>query len=168
MKNSTASSSPLPWYHYRWPWVLMTVPFAAVLFGILMVSTALIYPDDVVVDTYYKDGQGINQLQALDEMALTLGIKASLELNTASQGQEIHITGTEEPYLTLAIFHVTDSKQDRRIRFTPLSDTVFVSEDDFFTTMSSQRGVWYLELRGADNDWRLRRRVQTPLERLDF
>jgi len=146
----------------------MTVPFAAVLFGILMVSTALIYPDDVVVDTYYKDGQGINQLQALDEMALTLGIKASLELNTASQGQEIHITGTEEPYLTLAIFHVTDSKQDRRIRFTPLSDTVFVSEDDFFTTMSSQRGVWYLELRGADNDWRLRRRVQTPLERLDF
>ncbi|MGJ8688972.1 MAG: FixH family protein [Gammaproteobacteria bacterium] len=168
MKNSTASSSHLPWYHYRWPWVLMTIPFAAVLFGILMVSTALIYPDDVVVDTYYKDGQGINQLQALDEMALTLGINASLELSNTSQAQEIHITGTEEPYLTLAIFHVTDSKQDRRIRFTPTSETVFVSEDDFFTTMSTQRGVWYLELRGADNDWRLRRRIETPLERLDF
>lgn len=156
------------WYYHPWPWVLMTVPFAAVLFGILMVSTAMLYPDDVVVDTYYRDGQGINQLRALDEMAIALGVKATLELNVDGQAPIIELTGSDEPYLTLALFHVTDSAQDRTLRFTALSDTRFVGDEPMLHTLLSQRGVWYVELRGADNDWRLRRRIQTPLERLEF
>ena len=34
-----------------WPIALFSIPFAAVLFGIVMITTAVYFPDDVVVDT---------------------------------------------------------------------------------------------------------------------
>lgn len=166
MKNSIDIESNLPWYHYRWPWVLMLVPFAAVLFGIFMVTTALVYPDDVVVDTYYKDGQGINQLRDLDELALALNITASLQVGQNNTSR-IQLTGSEEPYLQLSVFHVTDSNQDFVLRFDAV-DGEFVSAHDSLQNLFAQRGVWYLELRGADNDWRLRRRIETPIRTLEF
>ena len=167
MNNKFDSNTTLPWYHYRWPWVLMLIPFAAVLFGIFMVTIALIYPDDVVVDTYYKDGQGINQLRDLDETALALNLKAALSVGTELGQSHIQFSGTEEPYLQLSLFHVTDSKQDLSLRFTA-QDGEFVSTHDSLRSILATPGVWYLELRGADNDWRLRRRVVTPLTTLEF
>lgn len=167
MNNKFASDTTLPWYHYRWPWVLMLVPFAAVLFGIFMVTTALIYPDDVVVDTYYKDGQGINQLRDLDETAAALNIKATLRVGNGSEQSRIQLSGTEEPYLQLSLFHVTDSKQDLSLRFTAQAGE-FVSTHDSLRSLFAEPGVWYLELRGADNDWRLRSRIVTPLTTLEF
>lgn len=167
MNNGIDSKTALPWYHYRWPWVLMLVPFAAVLFGIFMVTTALIYPDDVVVDTYYKDGQGINQLRDLDEAALALNINATLSVGNDLGQSHIQLTGTAEPYLQLSLFHVTDSKQDLDLRFIA-QDGEFVSNHDSLRSLFAERGVWYLELRGADNDWRLRQRIVTPLTTLEF
>lgn len=164
MRTRFDAETILPWYRYRWPWVLMLVPFAAVLFGIFMVATALVYPDDVVVDTYYKDGQGINQLRDLDEAALALNIAATLRVNE-DNGSRIRLTGSEEAYLQLSLFHVTDSKQDLVLRFDAVDDE-FVSAHDSLQNLFAQRGVWYLELRGADNDWRLRRRIETPISSL--
>jgi len=111
--NSPLSS--LPWYHYRWPWVLMLVPFAAVLFGIFMFVTALYYPDDVVVDTYYRDGQAINQLRALDDAAAAMGIAATVTAD--AQGARLQLRGTDEPQLQLFLYHVTDSNADRTFPF---------------------------------------------------
>jgi hypothetical protein len=156
----------LPWYHYRWPWVLMLVPFAAVLFGIFMFVTALYYPDDVVVDTYYRDGQAINQLRALDDAAHSLGIGAALEINTTDT--RLLLSGTEEPELHLFLYHVTDSNADRSFLFMPDQPGEFVSADSSLAPLLASRGVWYLELRGADNDWRLRKRIETPVTSVSF
>lgn len=139
MNNTVEPNTALPWYHYRWPWVLMLVPFAAVLFGIFMITTALIYPDDVVVDTYYKDGQGINQLRDLDEAAVALNIKATLNLGDGREQSHIQLSGSEEPYLQLALFHVTDSKQDLSLRFN-LQDGEFVSTQDSLRTLFCEPG----------------------------
>jgi len=167
MSDASDPNITLPWYHYRWPWVLMLIPFAAVLFGIFMVTTALVYPDDVVVDTYYKDGQGINQLRDLDEAALALNIEATLSVGDEFGHSRIRLAGVDEPYLQLSLFHVTDSKQDLSLRFTA-QDGEFVSDHDSLKSILATPGVWYLELRGADDDWRLRRRVVTPLTTLEF
>lgn len=156
----------LPWYHYRWPWVLMLVPFAAVLFGIFMFVTALYYPDDVVVDTYYRDGQAINQLRALDDAAHSLGIEATLEI--ASTHTRLVLSGTEEPELHLFLYHVTDSNADRSFLFLPAEEGTFASAEDSLASLLAARGVWYLELRGADNDWRLRQRIATPVTTVSF
>jgi hypothetical protein len=156
----------LPWYHYRWPWVLMLVPFAAVLFGIFMLVTALYYPDDVVVDTYYRDGQAINQLRALDEAARALGIEATLTIGAAQS--RLQFAGTEEPELTLFLYHVTDSNADRSFLFLPDSGNIYVSDDSSLAALLTSPGVWYLELRGADNDWRLRQRIASPAGSVSF
>lgn len=167
MNNGIETNTTLPWYHYRWPWVLMLIPFAAVLFGIFMVTTALLYPDDVVVDTYYKDGQGINQLRDLDEAALALNIMATLRVGDDSGQSHIQLSGSDEPYLQLSVFHVTDSSQDFSLRFTA-QDGEFVSNHDSLRSLFAEAGVWYMELRGADNDWRLRQRIVTPLTAMEF
>jgi hypothetical protein len=156
----------LPWYHYRWPWVLMLVPFAAVLFGIFMFVTALYYPDDVVVDTYYRDGQAINQLRALDEAARGLGIEATLLVDSSQT--RLLLSGTEEPELHLFLYHVTDSNADRSFLFQPAGAGVFANTQETLAPLLGARGVWYLELRGADNDWRLRRRIETPVTTVSF
>ncbi len=154
------------WYRHRWPWVLMLVPFAAVLFGVFMFVTALYYPDDVVVDTYYRDGQAINQLRALDDAARALGISASLELD--AQGARLTLAGTQEPLLQLFLFHLTDSQADRVFLFQSEGGAVFQNPDATLARLLGAEGVWYLELRGADNDWRLRQRVVTPAEMVRF
>jgi len=165
-ENHPLPDGSLPWYHYRWPWVLMLVPFAAVLFGIFMVVTALYYPDDVVVDTYYRDGQAINQLRALDDTARDLGINATLTIGTLQS--RLQFAGTEEPELTLFLYHVTDSDADRSFLFQPSNDGTYATDDNSLAALLTSRGVWYLELRGADNDWRLRQRIETPVENVSF
>ena len=169
MNSRTGTLQPdtqTQWYRHRWPWVLMLVPFAAVLFGVFMFVTALYYPDDVVVDTYYRDGQAINQLRALDDAARALGISASLELD--AQGARLTLAGTQEPLLQLFLFHVTDSQADRVFLFQSEGGAVFQNPDATLARLLGAEGVWYLELRGADNDWRLRQRVVTPAEMVRF
>lgn len=166
MNTDKGTTAILPWYHYRWPWVLMLVPFAAVLFGIFMFVTALYYPDDVVVDTYYRDGQAINQLRALDDAARALGIAATLQIDT--QGSRLLLRGTDEPELHLFLYHVTDSNADRSFLFSLRATGEYVAADDSLAQLLATRGVWYLELRGADNDWRLRQRIQTPADTVSF
>lgn len=168
MSTSLNTHLGTPWYRHRWPWVLMTVPFAAVLFGILMISTATLYPDDVVVDTYYKDGQGINQLRELDDTAHALGLRAALSHDETTGSTQLHLSGTEEAWLQLSLFHVTDSAQDRSVRFRAQGAGDFVSEETFLNTLFADRGVWYLELRGVDGDWRLRQRIETPIRTLEL
>ncbi len=171
MSQTTVSTviPPRPhWYQHRWPWVLMSIPFAAVLFGIFMVVTAMRYPDDVVADTYYRDGQGINQLRALDEMAHTLGLSASLISPAANGRSQLLLRGGEEPVLQLFLYHVTDSNADRRFLFSPRAAGVYESEDSTLPTLLAERGVWYLELRGEQDNWRLRKRVETPFTTLEF
>jgi hypothetical protein len=146
----------------------MSIPFAAVLFGIFMVVTALRYPDDVVADTYYRDGQGINQLRALDEMAHTLGLSASLISSTEDGRSQLLLSGGEEAVLQLFLYHVIDSGADRRYLFLPRTQGVYESADTTLPVLLAQQGVWYLELRGEQDNWRLRKRVETPTARLEF
>ncbi len=171
MSQTTATTAITPrphWYQHRWPWVLMSIPFAAVLFGIFMVVTAMRYPDDVVADTYYRDGQGINQLRALDEMARTLGLSASMISSAANGRSQLLLSGGEEAVLQLFLYHVTDSNADRRFLFSPRAAGVYESEDSTLPTLLAERGVWYLELRGEQDNWRLRKRVETPFTTLEF
>ena len=43
-----------------------------------------------------------------------------------------------------------------------------MSEDTTLPVLLAQRGVWYLELRGEQDNWRLRKRMETPIARLEF
>ncbi len=146
------------WYQETWPWVLIAIPFSAVLFGIVMVTTALNHPDDLVVDDYYKEGKGINRSLERDRLARELGINASWE-----RGQMgFQVSGATDAAVYLNIYHVTDQQLDRQIILTPDDSNFYGVEGEELAGFLSAPGVWYLELQGAEQNWRLRKRVVAP------
>lgn len=202
LNNSLNSSSTRPsqvsavvvdhWYFHFWPWVLVLIPFSAVLFGILMVVMVASYPDDLVVDDYYKDGMEINQILTLDKNAAKMGVTAKLILNPG-RPLSFQVENADDSALMLNLFHVTDSELDTSVVLYPQDDGVYsaahtaempVSSNDSASSsvagingslvmdrmneIFATEGIWYVELNGADDSWRLRARVTTPMTTLSL
>jgi len=164
----------LPWYKYRWPWVLLAIPMSAVAFGMVMIYTATYYPDDLVVDNYYKEGMAINRTLAMDAQAAALGVKAILDVEPDGT-ITLALAGASDVVVTASLFHVTDSAKDQFVILYPdenagLSDPVqvYTGQDPSMAKSLTSAGVWYVELRGGDKPWRLRQRVQTPIKALEI
>ena len=56
-----------PWYKEPWPWVLIAIPFSAVIMGVVLITLALESEDGLVVDDYYWKGKQINQVLEIIE-----------------------------------------------------------------------------------------------------
>ena len=178
-RTPTPADNQAPWYRHRWPWILISVPAASVVLGIILITTALNNPAILVVDNYYSEGRAINQSLELDHRAQTLGLKADITLanaNGAGTGNEIpqaHISNADEAALRLFVYHATDEERDRVFlllpdagltSFSPESET---AARELQSIMTSQN-TWYFELRGETDDWRLRQRVSTPATEVSF
>lgn len=158
----------LPWYRQVWPWVLILIPFTAVLFGIFMITVATSYPDDLVADNYYKDGMAINRSLEMDNRARDLGVVASLSFFDAER-IGFNIEGASDSAVVLNLRHVTDSSQDKKVLLLPDEQGLYISRADQrvpYQTVLGEKGVWYLELEGIDGHWRLKARIETPVTAL--
>ena len=160
------------WYHFPWVWGLILIPMSAVVFGVVMFVMAGIHRDDLVVDDYYKDGMAINQRLSMDSRAKALNVQARLtELREARLVFEIK--NVDDSAVRLNLFHVASRAEDREVVLVPEGDPVDSSSaysiDNLeIVNLLKTRGVWYLELAGADDQWRLRRRIVTPLVELEL
>ncbi|MFT7131566.1 MAG: hypothetical protein ACI81O_000272 [Cyclobacteriaceae bacterium] len=179
-----ADEQSLPWYQYRWPWVLLAIPMSAVAFGIVMISTALIYPDDLVVDNYYKEGMAINRTLLMDANAVALGVTAVIDVRPGGM-VTLALAGASDAVVTASLFHVTDRAKDQFVVLYPEIDSPDISspstsanlpqqtqrytgQDTSMATSLSSPGIWYLELRGSEQPWRVRQRIQTPIQVLEI
>jgi hypothetical protein len=142
----------------RWPIILFSIPFAAVLFGIVMISTVNLFPDDVVAGDYYKDGMAINVQLMADRTALELGITADFLLEPSVR---ISVPGASDSAIQLNVHHVTDERLDRSFLLVPETGSEYSGANELSTILAAP-GVWYLELEGLDSQWRLSGRVVTP------
>jgi hypothetical protein len=160
------------WYHFPWVWGLILIPMSAVVFGVVMFVMAGIHRDDLVVDDYYKDGMAINQRLSMDSRAKELNVQARLtELNEARLVFEIE--NVSDSAVRLNLFHVASREEDREAVLVPEGDpvdsvSVYSIDNLEIVSLLKSRGVWYLELAGADDQWRLRRRIVTPLVELEL
>jgi|SRR5690554_55136 len=171
MKTKVHHSDTKPWHKHRWPWILMSVPAISVVLGIILIGTALRNPAILVVDNYYAEGRGINQSLAMDHAATDRGLEAMVQLD--GQQLTLRLTGSApnaatDEALRLYIYHATDELRDKDFLLvaTAQNGVYELADADLsgsLATLLGSQGAWYLELRGADNDWRLRQRVQTPL-----
>jgi len=152
-----------PWYQETWPWVLIAIPFSAVAFGMVMIYTALQYPDDLVIDNYYKEGKGINRSLDSDRLAEERQIRAVWK---SSRGNAFQLTNADDAAVVLNTYHVTDSNQDGQLILYPDDANVYSVDGDEISRLLSSKGVWYLEIKGAEVKWRLRKRVVTPVTEL--
>lgn len=168
---NTRYSDTEPWYRHRWPWILIAVPAVSVVLGIILITTALRNPAILVVDNYYAEGRGINQSLAMDHAAEALGLTAQLQVAGASVTVQLSSADTasiSEEALRLYIYHATHEERDQEFVLVPALQTNRYEIADSsaaatLATLMASQGAWYLELRGADNEWRLRKRVLTPL-----
>ena len=152
------------WYRYGWVWFVFTIPFAAVLFGIVMIVSANYQPDDVVVDNYYKEGKGINKRIARDAKATELGVRVTLAALTETGAVfSIEEAGGD---VQMSLFHVTDQQQDMSFQLVFEGEGVYTVSSAEFSRRLSQPGIWYIEF--TDYDWRLRTRLQTPISMLEL
>lgn len=153
------------WYKQPWPWILISIPFIAVLWGMFMIAVVVTHPDDVVDDNYYQDGMAINQRIYMDRHASRLGVHAAL-ISYTTRRLAFSVDGATDSMLVLKFSHITDENKDRTITLHREQGDVYATDTDI--PELSTPGVWYVDLVGPDGDWRLRKRIVTPLTHLEL
>ena len=66
-------------------WMLIAIPLAAVIMGVVMLTLAIQSYSGLVVDDYYKKGKQINRVLARDRFAYELGLAAGFELRDGNR-----------------------------------------------------------------------------------
>ncbi len=74
----TATMPPKPWYRQLWPWLLMSMPAAAIVGGAVTFWLAATSNNALVVDDYYREGKAINLALARDRSAAQMGLAGEL------------------------------------------------------------------------------------------
>ena len=75
-------STPGDWKREPLVWMLIAIPFSAVIMGVVMITLAIQSWSGLVVDDYYKKGKQINRVLARDKFAYELGLAAGLKIET--------------------------------------------------------------------------------------
>lgn len=162
--NEPAARDIGKWYTHGWLWFVMLLPFSAVLFGVVMFTSANYERDDLVVDNYYKEGKGINLLIGQDQQAALSG--ARVDLSAVTKNGAVFKVAQGGGALRLSLFHVSDSTKDVRLDLTDNGGGIYTATSELLAKHLSSQGVWYIEIRDEASGWRLRDRIQTPVAQL--
>ncbi len=150
-----------PWYRQPWFWFLTIFPLAAIIWCTVMIIVASNMKDTMVTDDYSKQGRGINLEIARDQQAYDMGMVAELafEERTVTLALNTHDGPADFPYVVLSLFHPTLADKDRTIQFNSLGNGRYTGN-----LLQDIEGRWYYDLRGPDNQWRLKGEAWLPAE----
>jgi hypothetical protein len=145
-----------PWHKHPLVWMMIAIPFSAVIMGVVMIWLALDTDDGLVADDYYKQGLEINDVISLDRKATEL--KLSAVINFDSTGKVINFEfdkGLLESYpdtLQLNFQHATHAGSDVHVVLNHGIDDQYIG----YLQQVISEGVWYFEV--SDADWKLNAR----------
>lgn len=151
------TDAPTPWYRQFWPWFVIALPAASVLFSFATLAVAVRNADSLVRDDYYKAGLGINRDFALERVAAQRQLGATLRRDAAHGGLAVEVRGSGiDPHseLLLALAHPTDAGRDQVLPLRADADGIFRS-----ALAASLRGPWNATLTPAGGGWRLAARI---------
>ncbi|MDK8464121.1 FixH family protein [Marinobacter sp. SS13-12] len=151
-----------PWYRQPWLWFLLMFPGAAIAWCTFMLTVAITTQNSMVTDDYSKQGRGYNMQIARDQTAKNLGLRAEMAFTERQITLSVDSSdgSADYPYLILNLFHPTLSERDRTVQFRA------VGEGQYTAKLNQPiEGRWYFDLRGPDNDWRLKGESNLPSER---
>lgn len=158
MNTPLASSKPsAPWYRYPLVWMMLAIPFSAVIMGIIMMTLAVQSEDGLVVDDYYKQGLGINEDISRDKRAESLRLSGDIQLNNTARLVTVRfdkgLLADWPEDMKLGIQHATRSDSDQFV------ELVHGINDQYQGRLSSALvdGAWYFSL--TDADWKLISRI---------
>jgi len=148
MKNAESKI----WYKEPYVWLLILIPFSAVIMGFVMVSLAINTDDGLVVDDYYKKGLEINMALERDRVAKYYGIKADFIVDETGKLITIFLDGNEKFFmpetLQARFIHRTRGGFDKEIIFTRSKQ-----DGNYYAAMPElARGKWDILIEA--DDWR--------------
>jgi hypothetical protein len=140
-----------PWYKHFWPWFIICLMGTAVTASLITVYIAIDGSDDVVSDTYYKDGLAINQLLDQDQSANELGLSAQITLGRDETIVVLPSNARLPEQIVLKLLHPASDVYDQNIFLFHQGDGVYQGAG----ALPEQR--YYVQLSGTieDRQWRL-------------
>lgn len=148
-----------PWYRTPYVWMLIGIPFSAVIMGGFLLYFAITTDDGLVKDDYYKQGKEINLVIRRDRAATELGLYGKLHLEQTEATVKLtlasHKKTTLPDSLELAMLHATRAGFDREMTLqrTP--------NGDYFAILPSlEPGRWHAQISTAE--WRLTGSLKLP------
>lgn len=155
---TTRQSTPGDWKREPLVWLLIAIPFSAVIMGIVMITLAIQSWSGLVVDDYYKKGKQINRVLARDKFAYELGLAAAFKIETDGSIEirfdpEVQFIPGDK--IVLELVHATMPGLDQRFIVQKRDTHLLRGEISL-----SGSGRWNLFLQTGD--WRLTGSLQYP------
>jgi uncharacterized protein len=145
-----------PWYSYPLVWMMISIPFSAVIMGVIMIWLAVDTDDGLVADDYYKQGMEINRVISRDKKAAELGISALVDFDNSSKIVRVQfIKGQLDTFpasLELKLQHATRANSDISVLLSHGIDDQYIGH----LKQALTEGIWYFVI--ADKDWKLNAR----------
>lgn len=146
------------WWREPMVWLIITLPLAAVVGGLITVWIAASGSDSLVAEDYYKQGLAIHQVLERDARAVALDLAA--EVRVEGGLLEARLSGRLDTYpdrLILNVVHPSRSRDDRTITLTAAAQGVYRGE-----LPALEAGQRRLLLEPEDRAWRLTGRWTGP------
>lgn len=177
--DSNLDMSGSPWYREFWAWFVFTPLIIVIIASVITVTIAFTSSDDVVIDSYYKEGKALNQDFGPQDQAQVLNVQAELTLNKRDSSLNLRLNQrvTKNLRLTLTLSHPAKAEKDQIYRLPELSDDQ-VQQLPLLLTIpltALPENRWYLRLSAFDEYskkefWRIQSEVDfsqfesTPLQ----
>jgi hypothetical protein len=146
------------WYNFPLVWMMISIPFSAVIMGVVMIWLAVDTDDGLVVDDYYKQGLEINSMISRDKKAAELGIKARVDFDNSTRIIRMQFEkGQLESFpenLQLKLQHATRANSDIAVTLDHGMDDQYIGH----VKQALSEGIWYFVL--VDQDWKLMARTR--------
>jgi len=114
-----ANDKPSVWYREPMVWMIIMIPFSAVVMGAIMLTLAVSSYDGLVSDDYYKKGLQINRSMERDALAGSYGLTGEVVLGAPDEMIEVSLAGNTEfqapEIVHLRLFHATRPGLDRHL-----------------------------------------------------
>lgn len=155
---TTMQNEQKNWKQEPMVWLLIAIPFSAVVMGVVMITLAIHSYSGLVVDDYYKKGKQINRVLARDRFAYELGLAAAVRLADDGLVEVRFAPGTgvvPGKEIELSLVHATKPGLDQTLKL-ERSDTSLLTGK----IRLKGEGRWNLYLQTPD--WRLTGSLQYP------
>lgn len=139
-------------------WLLIAIPFSAVIMGVVMITLAIQSYSGLVVDDYYKKGKQINRVLARDRFAHELGLAAAFDLGDDGKIEirfdpEVQVIPGDS--IELSLVHATKPGLDQQLMLQRVDSHRLAGQLDL-----QGEGRWNLSLQTAD--WRITGSLRYP------
>lgn len=140
------------WYQEPYMLLVAGIPFIAVIWGGVMLKTALETKDSLVSDSYYKDGMSYTQDQESDQKAKRLQITGTAVFT--SDEVKINLDGYLDEYPTIlkvTMIHPTLDTRDTDLLLQKMDDNTYAGVND--VELPSRWRIW---VDSPEQGWRIR------------